>query len=131
MAADFSCQPDTTFVSFDSLTDKVRLIAGRDEGFDELEGSPDMVLEIVSRSSVQKDTVTLRRAYWEAGIREYWLVDVRREPHQFDILRHTSRGFAATPKQDGWIKSKVFGRAFRLIHEQDARGNPDFTLELR
>lgn len=131
VAADFSCQPDATFVSFASLDDEVRLIEGKKEGYVELEGSPDMVLEVVSRSSVHKDTVVLRQAYWDAGIREYWLVDVRKEPYQFDILRLAGRGYTATRKQEGWIKSQVFGRAFRLVYEPDARGNPDFTLEVQ
>src|SRR5256885_8764701 len=51
-----------------------------EEGYLELEGTPDMVLEVVSESSVQKDTKRLRQLYWQAGIREYWLVDARREP---------------------------------------------------
>jgi Uma2 family endonuclease len=129
--ADIACQPDATFVSFAALADRVRLIEGKDQGYVELEGAPDIVLEVVSKSSVHKDTVTLRQAYWEAGILEYWLVDGRKEPCLFDILRHTARGYTATRKQDGWIKSQVFGRSFRLVHAPDARGNPEFTLELR
>jgi Uma2 family endonuclease len=129
--AGFASKPDATFVSAAALIDKVRLIESRDEGYVELEGAPDMVLEVVSKSSVHKDTVLLRQAYWEAGILEYWLVDGRRTPCQFDIFRHTARGYVATRKQDGWIKSTVFGRSFRLVQEQDARGNPEFTLEMR
>jgi Uma2 family endonuclease len=33
-----------------------------------------MVQEVVSDSSEEMDTVILRQAYAEAGIREYWLV---------------------------------------------------------
>jgi Uma2 family endonuclease len=129
--ADISNQPDATFVSFAALEDKVRLIEGKEEGYVELEGAPDMVLEVVSKSSVHKDTVTLRQAYWEAGILEYWLVDGRKEPFSFEILRHTARGYVAARKTDGWIKSPAFGQAFRLFQERDARGNPEFTLEMR
>lgn len=50
-----------------------------------------MVLEVVSTSSVQKDYRLLRRAYWEADIREYWLVDARKAPVKFEILRHGAR----------------------------------------
>lgn len=131
VAAGLSCKPDSTFVSFAALDDRVRLIEGGADGFIELEGTPDMVLEVVSRGSVHKDTVVLRQAYWEAGIPEYWLADARREPLQFDILRHTARGYAASRKQDGWIKSTVFGHSFRLDSARDARGNPEFTLEVR
>ena len=34
-----------------------------------------MTLEVVSSSSVRKDTVDLRDRYYKAGILEYWLVD--------------------------------------------------------
>jgi Uma2 family endonuclease len=129
--ADISCQPDVTFVTHEGLQDRVRLLEGADEGFVELEGSPDMVLEVVSRSSVHKDTVQLRQAYHEAGIREYWLVDARSEPLKFDILRYTARGYSATRKKDGWLRSTVFGKEFRLLCQPDERSQPDYTLEMR
>jgi Uma2 family endonuclease len=130
--ADISTVPDGTFVSTESSrSGRVRLIEGAVHGYAELEGSPDMVLEVISDSSVQKDTVRLRQLYWEAGIREYWLVDARHEPLAFDILRHTPKGYVATRKQAGWIKSAVFGKSFRLTQQADEFGNPVYTLAVR
>jgi hypothetical protein len=130
--ADISAVPDGTFISTDSLrSGRVRLIEGAEEGYVEVEGSPDMVLEVVSDSSVRKDTVRLRQLYWEAGIREYWLVDARHEPLAFDILRHTPKGYVSTRKQAGWLKSAVFGKSFRLTRQTDALGHPVYTLEMR
>src|SRR5205085_1728741 len=115
-AADISGNPDGMFVLTETLgSDRIRLIEGKDGGFVELQGSPDLVLEIVSPSSEDKDDVRLRQAYFEADIPEYWIIDVREEPFRFDILRRTSRGYANTRKQDGWVKSAVFGRSFRLV----------------
>jgi Uma2 family endonuclease len=132
VTADIAGKPDGTFVSRESLEAKrVQFAEGMEAGYLSLECSPDMVLEVVSRSSVQKDTVTLRQAYWEAGIREYWLVDVRREPLRFDILRHTARGYHATPRRDDWLKSAVFGKSFRLTQEPNGLGHPEFTLAVR
>jgi Uma2 family endonuclease len=132
VAADIAGKPDGIFVSRKALqTDQVRLVEGMEEGYPELEGSPDMVLEVVSRSSVHKDTVTMRQAYWEAGVREYWLVDVRQEPLRFDILRHTAPGYVATRRRDGWLKSAVFGRSFRLTQEPNGLGHPEYTLAVR
>jgi Uma2 family endonuclease len=129
---DISGKPDGMFVSYETLRLKrAVLVEGMEQGYLELEGSPDMVLEVVSDSSVQKDCVTLRQAYWEAGIREYWLVDARKEPLLFDILRYTTKGFRATRKHDGWVKSSVFGKSFRLTQEADALGHPDYTLAMR
>jgi Uma2 family endonuclease len=130
--ADLSAQPDGIFITNRSLRlGRVRLVEGVREGYLELEGSPDMVLEIMSTSSVEKDTLTLRELYWRAGIREYWLVDARGEALEFDILRRTPAGYVPTRKQAGWIKSAVFRRSFKLVRRLDKLGHPDFTLKVR
>jgi Uma2 family endonuclease len=130
--ADLSGNPDGTFVSKESFrNERVRLIEGAEDGYVELEGSPDMVLEVVSDSSVEKDTEVLRELYWKAGIREYWLVDARGERLDFQILRHTTRGYAPIRKSAGWLKSAVFAKSFRLTRQLDDLGHPDFTLDVR
>lgn len=130
--ADLSGKPDGIFVANDSFrSGKVLLIEGAESGFVEMEGSPDMVLEVVSDSSVEKDTELLKELYWKAGIREYWLVDARGERLEFDIFRRTSRGYLATPKTGGWMTSVVFKQSFRLTRRIDELGHPEFTLKSR
>jgi Uma2 family endonuclease len=129
--ADVSNQPDGLYVSSESLRERrVRFIEGRAVGHVELEGSPDMVLEVVSTSSFVKDTETLREAYAKAGIREYWLVDARADPPRFDILRLGKSGYVATRKRGGWVRSEVFGVSFRLTRHEGDDGQPAFTLEV-
>jgi Uma2 family endonuclease len=129
---DILVRPDGTFISHEALeSEKIRLVKGAEEGFVEMEGTPDMVLEVVSTSSVHKDTVVLRQAYWEAGIEEYWLVDARKDPIRFDILRAGPKGYVAVRKQGGWLKSIVFGKSFRLTKNYDVQGHPQFTLAVR
>jgi Uma2 family endonuclease len=72
----------------------------------------------------------LRGLYWKAGIPEYWLVDARKGQPQFDILRWTERGYAATRRKEGWLRSKVFGRSFLLTAKPDRLGNPQFFLRI-
>lgn len=130
--ADLSAVPDGVFILNESVqTIRVQLVAGAGGGHVRIEGGPDVVLEVVSSSSVQKDTVRLRELYGKAGVREYWLVDARREPPVFDVLRCRATGFVAVRKQKGWLKSEVFGKSFRLIQQADPLGHPAFTLELR
>jgi Uma2 family endonuclease len=130
--AQLACQPDGTFVSRQSLKSGcVRLVEGESGGYLELEGTPDMVLEVVSVSSVVKDTETLLDLYWQAGIPEYWLADARKARLEFDIFRREPDGYAAVRKQAGWIKSRVFGRSFRLSRLIDDAGNPEFSLSTR
>jgi Uma2 family endonuclease len=112
-------------------TGRVRLIEGKEEGYLELEGTADMVLEIVSPSSVEKDTETLFDLYWRAGIPEYWLVDARGESLEFNIYQRGPRGYGPTRRQGGWLKSKVFGKSFRLIRQADVLGHPEYTLEVK
>lgn len=130
--AGLSTEPDGTVVLFESLKrDCVRLVEGADDGYIEIAGTPDVVLEIVSNSSVQKDTVMLRDLYWQANVPEYWLVDVRGDRLEFEILKHGRQGYGATRKQAGWVKSAVLGRSFRLTSRPDPIGNPEFTLAAR
>lgn len=129
--ADLSAVPDGVFILNASVqTLRVQLVPGVGGGHVRLEGGPDIVLEVVSESSVQKDTVRLRELYWKAGVREYWLVDARRDPLTFEILRHASKGFRAGRKREGWQRSDVLGRAFRLVQQTDPLGHPVFTLEV-
>lgn len=130
--AQLACQPDGTFVSRQALKlGRVRLVEAEKGGYLELSGTPDMVLEIVSSSSVEKDTVTLPNLYWRAGIPEYWLVDARSSRLQFDIFRYQPDGYAAVRKQGGWLKSDAFGRSFRLSRRVDDDGNPEYRLSVR
>jgi Uma2 family endonuclease len=128
--ADLSTEPDAMFISNKTL-DAGTAQLEHGEVTLEVTGSPDMVLEVVSPSSVEKDTVILRQLYWNAGVREYWLVDPRGLELHFDILRRAEKGYVATRRHQGWLKSTVFGKSFRLTKQTDARGNPVFTLEAR
>jgi Uma2 family endonuclease len=131
-AANLSTEPDALFVTWEALrSGRLRLIEGATEGYVELEGTPDMVLEVLSTSSVRKDTEMLRELYWRAGILEYWLVDARGDTPRFDILRHTAQGYVLTEAQDGWLLSTVFGHAFRLTQQADPLGHPEYRLEVR
>ena len=106
----------------------MRLVEREGQGIMELEGTPDQVLEIVSKSSVRKDTVLLRDLYFKAGISEYWLVDVRDGAMSFEILQRTPEGFVAVVAVDGWIASKVFGKKFQLQKKSDPLGHPQFVV---
>ena len=130
--ADLSGNPDATFISHEACeSGRVTLTEGREHGYTEVVGSPEMVLEVVSDSSVEKDTEILRKAYFLAGIEEYWLVDARGETISFEILRRGAKGFVSVRKQEGWLKSGVFGKSFRLLKSLNRLGYPQFRLESR
>jgi Uma2 family endonuclease len=133
-AAKVSNNPDALFLSWETIeTKRVQLIPReRKEGqYTEMEGTPDWVLEVVSDSSVRKDTRRLREAYHHAGIPEYWLIDARGEEIVFQILHRRKNRYAAAPNRQGWQRSQVFGRSFRLVRERDRAGMWEYTLEAR
>lgn len=130
-AAGLSTEPDGFFISFESVRNGTVELFRDDGSLLEIVGAADMTLEVVSKTSVRKDTVVLRDLYHRAGVREYWLVDARRSPARFDILRHTPEGYVAVEPADGWLTSEVFGHAFRLEESTDPLGNPSYTLAVR
>jgi len=132
VTADIAGKPDAMFLSAAGLSaGRVRFVAGAERGYVEVEGAPDMVLEVVSDSSVGKDAETLLDAYWRAGIPEYWLVDARGDHLKFDIFRHAPEGYKRTSKRRGWTTSAVFDKSFRLSVTTNKAGRPDYSLDVR
>jgi Uma2 family endonuclease len=130
LEAGLSTMPEYMFIATETLEPGLAKLVRGDDSV-EVIGSPDMTLEVVSPTSVEKDTVDLRRLYWEAGVQEYWLVDSREKSFAFDILRRGPAKFVATRKHQGWVKSQVFGREFKLSKETTKHGVSKFTLAVR
>ena len=59
-------QPDIVFVS----AARVAIVTE-----DNIQGAPDLIIEILSESSRKKDEVTKRKLYERFGVQEYWVVD--------------------------------------------------------
>ncbi len=132
--AELGCEPDAMFISAESLaSERVTFTQGETTGSvaTEVVGSPDLVVEVVSPSSVVKDTEWLMSQYHEAGVSEYWLIDARREGEPaFAIYRRTTKEFVAVRKSRGWLKSPVFGKSFRLVCTEQF-GLTDYVLEVK
>jgi Uma2 family endonuclease len=128
--ADLSGNPDGTFLSTETIErGRLTFTHGRRGGLTEVVGSADMVLEVVSPGSVYKDTERLREAYYEAGVLEYWIADGRGENPVFLILKRGPRGYTEVRRVGGWLKSGVYGRAFRLRSIPGPGGHPRYQLE--
>jgi Uma2 family endonuclease len=126
--------PDGTLIKWHTYrARRVRLVPRKNERgqFIEVRGRPDWILEIVSRSSVQKDTLQLRANYHRARIPEYWLIDAREEEIGFQILVYRRSGYVAVPARDDWHRSRVFGRSFRLERQRNQVGRWQYKLLVR
>ncbi|HZU34612.1 MAG TPA: Uma2 family endonuclease [Gemmataceae bacterium] len=132
--AGLSTEPDATFASWEALQQRrARLVP--QEGMDgeclEIEGTPDWVLEVVSDPSVVKDTRRLRRAYYQAGIPEYWLVDARGKEVDFQMLVRGKTAYEPAIATGGWQHSPVFRQRFRLVRRRLPLGLWNYTLATR
>jgi Uma2 family endonuclease len=135
-AADLSVEPDIIYIAAEALeSGRVRLVpktTGEDDRYVEVEGPPDMIVEIVNDSSVGKDTRRLPISYWEAGVQEYWLVDARGKELLFQIHERGKAGFEPVPADaEGFRRSRVFGRRFRLDRQRDRYDRWVFNCESR
>ncbi len=131
--AGLSAEPDLVFISHEALeSGRARLVpkvGGAPGRYVELEGAPDLIVEIVSDSSVGKDTRRLPRAYFEAGVTEFWLADARGENLAFQIHQRGESGYQAVGADpDGFQASAVFECSFRLDGARDPKGNWSFDL---
>jgi Uma2 family endonuclease len=133
-AAGLSAEPDVVMVLWSSLeSGRVRYVPASDKGpgrFSEIEGAPDLLVEIVSDSSERKDTERLPRLYAAAGVPELWLVDARGGDLRFQIQTLRSGRYAAvTPDLQGWTPSPVLAARFRLVRERTRLSTWRYRLE--
>lgn len=131
-AANLSTEPDMMFCSWDRLRrGQVRYseaVAGSNR-YVEVHGSPDLVVEIVSESSVRKDTERLHELYYLADVAEYWLVDARGENVRFRLFTRGDSQWIPTPADfDGFLLSQVLRGSFAIERDRNPVGGYRYTL---
>jgi Uma2 family endonuclease len=110
-------EPDGTFVTWRTLkSGRVKLIRRRhrDREYTQVTGTPDWLLEVISRSSFKDDAEVYRDAYHRARVPEYWLVNALAAEIDFRILLYRRKGYIQAPAKGGWQYSPLFERWFRL-----------------
>lgn len=73
-------QPDIIYVS----TERRGLITEKN-----LRGAPDLVIEILSSSTRERDKLVKKRLYMEYGVKEFWIVDPNKRAIEIMILKET------------------------------------------
>lgn len=94
--------PDLLFVS----TEHLHILKAT-----EVEGAPDLVVEIVSPDSVARDWREKYLEYEAAGIREYWVVDAMSRHFEGYTLGADSR-YSRIEENDGVVHSRVLNGFF-------------------
>jgi len=131
-----SVEPDAVVVLWDTLkSGRVRYVpaaSGEPNRFTEMEGAPDLVVEVVSDSSESKDTKRLPPVCAQAGVPELWLADTRNDKVRFQI--HTLRAGKYTlvkPDANGWMRSPRLGLSVRLMRYETPISSWYYVLEHR
>lgn len=135
-AGRLSVEPDVVVVLWETLEKgRVRHVpaaSGKPGRYVELEGAPDLVVEVVSDGSQQKDRERLPPLYALAGVRELWQVDARGPELCFWIFALGSSGYRReSTDPEGWLASPVLGASFRLHRQPAPHGTVRFRLEHR
>ncbi len=97
-------QPDILFVS------KERLEIIKEDG---VFGSPDLIIEIVSPSTEQKDRNDKYRVYEHFGVKEYWIVDEKNRTVEVFVLKENGYKREYYAENDGTVES-VLIKGFKI-----------------
>ena len=96
-------QPDILFIS----AERLHIVGERN-----IQGAPDLVIEVLSPSTTERDRVLKSSSYLRFGVPEYWIVDpaertievMRAGQTEFDTLRvYTEGTFAESPTFPGLL----------------------------
>ncbi|MEX0818081.1 MAG: Uma2 family endonuclease [Pirellulaceae bacterium] len=131
--ADLSTEPDLMFCSWERLeSGRVRYAEAVEgsERYVEVAGSPDLVVEVVSRTSVYKDTEALPPLYFAAGVSEYWLIDARGGEIDFQLKTRGDAGWCdMEPDGEGYYHSDVLNGKFLLTRKRNRVGGYQYELQ--
>jgi Uma2 family endonuclease len=134
--AGLSVEPDVVAVLWDSLRQgrirEIPAVKADADRFVELEGAADLIVEIVSDSSVRKDLERLPKLYAKAGVPELWLTDCRGVDLTFEIHVLGPAGYETQPADaEGWRSSPLLGRSVRLVRSRNQLSRWVYDLETR
>ncbi|MCL6643060.1 MAG: Uma2 family endonuclease, partial [Candidatus Bipolaricaulota bacterium] len=94
-------QPDLLFVS----NARKKIITEKN-----IQGAPDLIVEILSETSEEQDRTTKMQIYSRHGVKEYWLIDPDRETLAVYKLHAKTRAFRhiATYQRDEIFQPELF-----------------------
>lgn len=120
LGALFSAPCDVYFTEHDNVQPDLLFISKERESIiteTRIEGAPDLVVEVISPSTRERDEVLKRDLYERFGVSEYWIVDS--EAEAVTVLRSGGGGFGEpvvlSSEEDGVLESAwVPGFSLRL-----------------
>ncbi len=98
-------QPDILFISKERLN-----IIGEKN----IQGAPDLAIEIISESSAYRDLVQKKRLYARFGVKEYWIVIPEEKSIEIYILKDGTYTFHNAYGKDEILKSP-FMKSLKIV----------------
>ena len=92
-------QPDLMFIS----KDRLNIITD-----DNIRGAPDLMVEVLSSSSIRRDRVDKMKIYAEFGVKEYWIIDADQKTLEAFDLTGDVPVLQATMAESDVFKPKLF-----------------------
>ena len=77
-------------------------------------GAPDLIIEVLSPSTHQHDRLTKTTLYEQAGVREYWIVDLKRERIERRVLQADGHYLLPTLYLRGTVAESTVVAGFRV-----------------
>ncbi len=89
-------QPDILFIS----KERLNMIGDKN-----IQGPPDLAIEIVSESAAYRDLVQKKRLYARFGVKEYWIVLPKEESIEIYTLKDNTYLLSSTYNKDNILES--------------------------
>lgn len=85
---------DIVFSNYDVVQPDVIFVSNENSDIitpDNIQGAPDLVIEVLSPSTAHRDRTFKRALYARHGVREFWLVDT--DAHTIEVLQLEEEGY--------------------------------------
>ena len=107
----FTSPIDVFLHEFSHVMPDVLFISAKNKGIidyrEGIHGVPDLVVEIISPSSIYQDRMMKRNDYEASGVREYWLVDPKNQSIEVYELADSAFHLVVIAAETGKVHSKL------------------------
>jgi len=97
-------QPDILFIS----KERLNIIGDKN-----IQGAPDLVIEILSESTASRDLIQKKMLYAKFGVKEFWIVSPVEKTINIFILRDKAYELYKTYEEDGVLESPML-KGFKM-----------------
>ena len=106
----FDAPCDVVFTKQDTVQPDIIFIANSNKTIiteDNIQGAPDLLIEILSKSTAYNDLVSKKDLYEKFGVKEYWIVDPMKEWIEIYLLTEGKYQLHQRTEKSGIITSAI------------------------